>query len=1602
MEFEIELVGDPTQAQPTSSDQAVDITGPRTAALPPRVVEERAHKANLGLGELSPGVDVLKAAIERGDEQYAREDSANSLKLKESDNRLAMLREFAGSKPAGSPITQDDADLVAGLTTEPVVDPATVWEKQYGTFLTNRLVANTDDPDGAVNKGIVDEPAETFLKLDVARDLIAKNEVVNKRAAELEATWKDMGFWDTAGTVIGTVVPGRTSLNQTNTALFSKDAIGAIALPGSTLGEQIKGLVSIPDPETFAARFNETVDRIADSNVLDAIDFIAAVKGMSASEQLLKNVIGVADIADITGLTGALAKGLVKAGTKIGAKTLTKSGAEALKAVDDTVRASLGKQEPSIVAGRIGMTNESAELKVIAKHTGETTQGIPLANTRDKVDILIDQMPTFSKPGDIFDGSASLSNAQATRIGTMLENNAAKFLDILPNTIVPERLTPEALSRAIRNAKIEMKREFNHLNDAVLDVVRNPVDPFTNTHSVSIRLGTPTAETFTSSSQAHLFARDIYNLPEGSYNVGQQGTSFYVDVTKPIKETQANVQEMMVTTNNSSPIPNMAAALIQGVRTPAELFSALQKSNRDASLLGQTNFGSFLSEVAAPIGALKKSQRKDLQRVMDQNRDYIDPVSGDRGRYHETVVDLEQGYLDTLNRLPTEGEVSAYYAAVQINEMDWALRNFTAYRDLSRQGIEEFQVRVGTSGYSEYSVPKYTTTPKFKAREREGGIPWGDDDMLPVAVLDESGTGAQVVYRSSPQEQRAMIQDLLDNRGYKVIQVARPQERVLKDTAGIKDPVQYIVTKGHTKSPLDFHQVDRSPGFHVEYADPYYIKQPRVSILEGGSRAYEGDATLWSFQTKAQGVKFEKRVNELREAIKRGEANLDPYITGKLPEDANWWKRQFAEDGFFNLDQPFRIVARGDNVRNMDPAIKQLRDLTDEQTTLTSGMDKKFQGERSQQLLSPVEGTEENPLVKLKQSPMIDSLTATSRGIGQASRSRWFGDMKISVAEQFVKEFGDLLDATPQELAKFPMFYLHNPPWRAGTQEVQRLAAAKAIQKTTMEFVGQQSPFGKHLQMLEAKVMDGVYNSAGQGVVEKLRTAQDFINSRDPMAYFRAWAFRAKMGFFNVQQIAVQAQGLFHITAIAPQHAAQSLAAYTFTRAMSLNSSPEIVKGAAQKLAKMGWKPEHFEESFNLMQRTGWQNVGKEATFIDDMSDPKLYEGQVGKWLDKSAIFFKETEEMIRTVGWHAAYREWRTANPTKTVTNREMGQILSRADTMTLNMTNASKASWERGVLSIPAQFQSYGVRLFEQMWGGQLSTAEKARVLGLNSILYGIPVGLSGPLAYPLYEDIRAYALENGLTVNDTFIQSLIEGIPQLIISTLGGGDVNYGQRYGPGGISLIKDLISEDKTFTEAMLGPSGSVYKDIFFNAAPAGTVAIAKMLTGESYEPEVQDLIDAARTITTVNAADRVYMAATIGKYISRKGTVLSDSTTMEAIVSAVTGTQAREFSDAMIMNKSTKDFEANKREIAQEAQKHIGRALVEAANGNQQSAEAYMTKARAQIILGDFTAAEKTTLFTRVVGGKNSTLVDKFRRDWVMKAPASKRLDRAKQMETTD
>src|SRR5690606_24722434 len=136
------------------------------------------------------------------------------------------------------------------------------------------------------------------------------------------------------------------------------------------------------------------------------------------------------------------------------------------------------------------------------------------------------------------------------------------------------------------------------MEDSVIDVVRNEPDNLTRTNSVSLRLGTYTAETFDNPTRAKMWAKDVYNLEDGTYTIGQQGKAFWIDIAKPLDESAENVQALMITTKNRTPeVKNLAQQFMAGLRSPSNSRSQLQKGNRLAAMMGFEKAQDLVSEV---------------------------------------------------------------------------------------------------------------------------------------------------------------------------------------------------------------------------------------------------------------------------------------------------------------------------------------------------------------------------------------------------------------------------------------------------------------------------------------------------------------------------------------------------------------------------------------------------------------------------------------------------------------------------------------------------------------------------------------------------------------------------------------------------------------------------------------------------------------------------------------------------------------------------------------------------------------------------------------------------------------------------------------------
>jgi hypothetical protein len=331
------------------------------------------------------------------------------------------------------------------------------------------------------------------------------------------------------------------------------------------------------------------------------------------------------------------------------------------------------------------------------------------------------------------------------------------------------------------------------------------------------------------------------------------------------------------------------------------------------------------------------------------------------------------------------------------------------------------------------------------------------------------------------------------------------------------------------------------------------------------------------------------------------------------------------------------------------------------------------------------------------------------------------------------------------------------------------------------------------------------------------------------------------------------------------------------------------------------------------------------------------------------------------------------------------------------------------------------------ELLAGKRLTTAEKARVILGQSLLYGVPVGMTatnfGPVSavgaglttalsgggvgetlgaaaagltggfYPWAEDLRKSALERGVDVDSPGWTVFLEGLPKLLLQSITGSDSNVSERYGPSGLKIIKEMTGDgDKTMVEIIFGASGQITYDAFKSLYPVFRYMLGAFEDGNEEIPlTAEDFLNLASNISTVNNTTKMIQALNIGKYITKNQIEMTDMTTMDAILTGVMGLSPQEVPDAMLMMQSLKSRSDAKKEAEKGMVANFRKALEAAGNQDRAMADMYLRRAKLDGIAGGLDPLDHHAVFSKAVK-RSTSLIDQIRQDFFLdKAPGDKR-----------
>lgn len=546
------------------------------------------------------------------------------------------------------------------------------------------------------------------------------------------------------------------------------------------------------------------------------------------------------------------------------------------------------------------------------------------------------------------------------------------------------------------------------------------------------------------------------------------------------------------------------------------------------------------------------------------------------------------------------------------------------------------------------------------------------------------------------------------------------------------------------------------------------------------------------------------------------------------------------------------------------------------------------------------------------------------------------------------------------------------PPPPRSDQTLQATNAAKTMREAVISLIETPSDVKVAWDAVKNRILNSVYEKYGAERAQWL-DEMGLFKTNDPVRFARSIAFHTKIGLFNPVQLFLNAQTMFHAAAIAPSHALPAFrdANILFYR---LHTPSPAIKAKFRSMSTY----KHYDELEKLIEDSGVSIVGGGHANLDDFLEPKMIQSAFGKFLDTGTVFFRTSEQMVRLNATTIAHREWRKANPLARLDDNGKRWILNRADALSVNMTRASNAWYQRGFGSIPFQFTSYATRMSEQILSGlmgsahaQLTRGEAARVMGAYSLLYGVPTGAAAALGiFPIQEMFKEHAERNGYDLNANLAARTFSfGVLNLIADYAVGQDTNLSERYGPNGTTILSDLtmFGGDKGI-EAALGASGSILGDLITKTVPIMGRTADLFSNADNARPLVfEDLLDAARSISTVDNATKAYMALKWGQFITKNEVAMTDVNGLHAVTMALLGLTPREVTDNYTDRRIMQDSAKAQQQITREVIKEIQRAYRSYEDGDSKMGDKFFQRAKALIQSGDFNPQQQSAIFAQAL-----------------------------------
>lgn len=691
----------------------------------------------------------------------------------------------------------------------------------------------------------------------------------------------------------------------------------------------------------------------------------------------------------------------------------------------------------------------------------------------------------------------------------------------------------------------------------------------------------------------------------------------------------------------------------------------------------------------------------------------------------------------------------------------------------------------------------------------------------------------------------------LYNKGYRVVRFHKGSQE-FGQALEKGQHVTHTLARVEDIGELPLHVIHYKKGYvpKIDKNGHYFVKEPITGTLDGVAGKTLGMRTLRVFDSRKEADTFIKSLQA-----------KDPGKQYQLLHD-----RQMAQ-----------------------------AELADEAIGLSGGL---YTSPRaSHPVLFGLEGTAR---------PRLSAFESLQRNLQHLSNLIPRNEWRIGVQQRWLNTAYDMYEKTGVGLQRGEGFNAHirgeshTKAWRA-LEESRKYIGDQLRIPTTEEKIFEDAlrstvEWAEHIPILGSKKLKGVRNSIMN------------LSKTDPFAAARSLTFHTLLGWFNPAQLMVQAQGFSVAFSLHPEHAHKVMRAYAPLRHMMhlpLDATEDVIRSQAKMWSKgTGIGADELMENFQLWRRSGLQeSIRSTADHSASVQNFGVSSTAFRDLADKGLVFYREGEFVTRGYGLITAKEVWKAKNPGKVIDAAAEKDILTHAMKLQLNLTRANRAAWQRGALSIPTQFLQIQTKFLEKLFGRDISSLEKAKLLSMQLGLYGT-AGVVGSNWM-----VNEFAQMNDIKPEDVdpeLKRWLRGGVYDYMLYTMFGADVSIGKRGAitSGVEDFIDSLLYEGTPTAQAMLGAfgaTGSRAAEAFKKLKP-----LALSVSTGDHDFTAQDVKFAAselgKMVSTWRNIDKALFLHRTGMAITGKGNITVDNSlnggfNMAEIIAQGMGFQLAEIED---------------------------------------------------------------------------------------------------------